>query len=178
MILMGWKLFTDLVFADFLVTYTRYVSKVIFQCVILWFLDSHPLNWAISPKLFPWFVSDVTPADFADLFASILSPSFPNASPVLAIPENRFHLEAMVNRWKSYLASGVFALSVPEDTQLGAKHVMAGFWTEPWPYWDMKDRASELFRWLTDSQLVIFKVSSSSYFCGPVIYNSDGALTG
>jgi hypothetical protein len=32
---MGWKLFTDLVFADFLVTYTRYVSKVIFQCVIL-----------------------------------------------------------------------------------------------------------------------------------------------
>jgi hypothetical protein len=65
----------------------------------------------------------------------------------------------MVTRWKLYLASGVFALSVPEMTQLGAKNAMADFWTEPWPYWDMKERAGELFQWLRGSQLVVFKVS-------------------
>jgi len=63
----------------------------------------------------------------------------------------------MVTRWKSYLASGVFELSVPEKTQLGAKNTIADFWTEPWPYWDMKERAGELFQWLRDSQLVVFK---------------------
>ena len=66
----------------------------------------------------------------------------------------------MVSRWKSYLTSGIFALSVPESTQLGTNNVMADFWTEPWPYWDMKERAGKLFDWLTGSQLVIFKVSS------------------
>jgi len=110
--------------------------------------------------LFPWFVSDVTPPDFADLFTSLLSPWFfsdvegnPSAS------ESGAHLYTMVTRWKLYLTSGVFSLSVPEKTQLGAKDVMADFWTEPWPYWDMKERAGQLFEWLAGSQLVIFKVS-------------------
>jgi hypothetical protein len=109
-------------------------------------------------------VSDVTPSDFADLFDSLLSPTFfLNTESDLFAPESQGHLVIMVNRWKLYLASGTFALSVPEDTQLGAKNVMADFWTEPWPYWDMKGRAGELFRWLSDSQLVIFKVSTESH---------------
>ncbi|KIM77429.1 hypothetical protein PILCRDRAFT_825394 [Piloderma croceum F 1598] len=138
----------DLVFADFLVTYTHYVSKVVFH-----------------PKLFPWFVSDVTPSDFTDLFDSLLSPTFfPNTESDLFAPESQGHLATMVNRWKLYLASGTFALSVPENTQLGAKNVMADFWTEPWPYWDMKGRAGELFRWLSSSQLVIFKWPVSTSF--------------
>lgn len=35
---------------------------------------------------------------------------------------------------------------------------MVKFWTEPWPYWNMKERASQLWSWLHDSDLVIFKV--------------------
>jgi hypothetical protein len=135
----GFELFTDLVFADFLVTYTPYVSKVVFH-----------------PKLFPWFVSDVTPPDFAALFSSLLSPSFfsfADSTP----SSSQEHLKSMVTRWKSYLASGTFSLSVPEGTQLGATNAMADFWTEPWPYWDMKERAVNLHASLRTSGLVIFK---------------------
>lgn len=70
----------------------------------------------------------------------------------------------MVTRWKSYLASGAFSLSVPEDTQLGATDEMANFWTEPWPYWDMKERAGKLYESLRASELVIFKVGRISIF--------------
>ncbi|KAF9238349.1 hypothetical protein BU15DRAFT_88407 [Melanogaster broomeanus] len=96
-----------LVFADFLVTYTPYFSKVVFH-----------------PKLFPWFVSDDPPASH----------------------ESAAHLEQMVKRWQSYLEQGTFVL-------------MAKFWTGPWPYWNMKERASQLWEWLHVSDLVIFKVS-------------------
>lgn len=105
------------------------------------------------------FVSDVTPPDFADLFTCLLSPSFFSTSESdRSSPETRSNLEIMVNRWKSYLACGVFALSVPEETPLGANNVMADFWTEPWPYWDIKERSSELFESLREGGLVIFKV--------------------
>lgn len=62
-----------------------------------------------------------------------------------------------MTRWKSYIASGTFALSVPEETQLGETNLIAEFWTEPWPYWDMKERAGGLFELLSSSGLVIFK---------------------
>lgn len=59
------------------------------------------------------------------------------------------------------MASGIFELSVPEETPLGAKNPVADFWTEPWPYWDMKERAGPLFDILSGSGLVIFKVRFS-----------------
>jgi len=136
----GFELFTDLVFADFLITYTHYVSKVVFH-----------------PKLFPWFVSDVTSSDFTALFSSLLSPLFFKTELDPSLKESHSHLATMVTRWKSYLDSGIFTLSVPEKTPLGENNIMANFWTEPWPYWDMKVRARELFDWLSGSQLVIFK---------------------
>ncbi|KZP30085.1 DUF89 domain-containing protein [Athelia psychrophila] len=140
----GFELFTDLVFADFLVTYTPYVSKVVFH-----------------PKLFPWFVSDVTPPDFADIFDCLLSPSFfPNTAgndSVSSDTAERINLKKVVTRWKAYLESGVFELSVPQGTQLGAKNPMADFWTDPWPYWDMRTRSGKLFEYLSGSSLVIFK---------------------
>ncbi|KAF7980392.1 hypothetical protein HWV62_38190 [Athelia sp. TMB] len=134
----GFELFTDLVFADFLVTYTSYVSKVVFH-----------------PKLFPWFVSDVTPPDFVDLFKCLLSPTF---FPSAGSEDEQQNLHRMVTRWKGYLSSGVFELSVPEGTPLGAKNPVADFWTEPWPYWNMKERARPLFETLSESGLVVFKV--------------------
>ncbi|KAI0759122.1 DUF89 domain-containing protein [Fomes fomentarius] len=143
----GFELFTDFVFADFLVTYTPYVSKVVFH-----------------PKLIPWFVSDVTPSDFKSTTASLLSPSFfPQESTSEGTPaesstaESRVHLHAMVKRWESYIQSGVFCLSVPIDYPLGASDVKANFWTSPYPYWNLKDLAPELFANLAQSSLVIFK---------------------
>lgn len=72
----------------------------------------------------------------------------------------------MVTRWQTYIDQGVFSLSVPMDTPLGGdrcgKTIRAEFWTTPWPYWQMKDRAHELFRSLLDSDLVIFKVGENS----------------
>ena len=74
----------------------------------------------------------------------------------------------MVTRWKTYIDQGVFSLSVPMDTALGGDRggmtVKAEFWTTPWPFWQMKDRAHELFRSLTASDLVIFKVGDNINF--------------
>ncbi|KZT69424.1 DUF89 domain-containing protein [Daedalea quercina L-15889] len=158
----GFELFTDFVFADFLVTYTPYVSKVVFH-----------------PKMIPWFVSDVTPPDFKATISSLLSPTFfPEsksdeqisslAGSALAqdptivsapkeLPQSRQHLKEMVTRWAGYLESGVFALSVSPETPLGASNSNANFWTSPYPYWNMNDLAPEVFGSLKDSGLVIFK---------------------
>jgi len=69
----------------------------------------------------------------------------------------------MVTRWKKYVDDGTFALSVPLEIPLGGGANEGGqvaeFWTTPWPYWDMKIRAGELWEALRSSGLVIFKVS-------------------
>lgn len=83
-----------------------------------------------SPKLIPWFVSDVTPPDFATTAPSLHSESFfpePKAdtttqdAAAAALPnaDAHQHLKTMVARWQSYLDSGVFSLSVPVETKLG-----------------------------------------------------------
>jgi len=148
----GFELFTDFVFADFIVTYTPYVSKVVFH-----------------PKLIPWFVSDVTPADFSSTVPSLLSDTFfpspsaelgaqPESAPIPpSRPEEYEYLQNMVQRWQSYIDSGVFALSVPTNTPLGGSNVKADFWTSPYPYWDMKERAPEVWETLKNSGLVVFK---------------------
>lgn len=92
-----------------------------------------------SPKLLPWFVSDVTPPDFKSAISSLLSPAFfPSESEAQTtaheqsegaiptpseLPESRVHLKEMVTRWAGYLENGVFALSVPIDTPLGASEI-------------------------------------------------------
>ncbi|KAG9311050.1 DUF89 domain-containing protein [Chiua virens] len=138
----GFELFTDLVFADFLVTYTPYFSKVVFH-----------------PKLFPWFVSDVTPTDFESTFTSLLSPMF-FPPPLFPRGDSVAHLEQMVTRWKSYIEQGIFVLSTDIKEVKNQKiegQALVKFWTEPWPYWNMNERASLLWQWLHESDLVIFK---------------------
>lgn len=114
------QLFTDFVFADFLVTYTPYVSKVVFQYVRPPLRMRYGTHAGPSPKLIPWFVSDVTPPDFKSAISSLLSPTFfPESEPEPSAVSARAHLKDMVTRWSSYIDSGVFALSVPLDTPLG-----------------------------------------------------------
>ncbi|KAF9480662.1 DUF89 domain-containing protein [Pholiota conissans] len=140
----GFELFTDLVFADFLVTYTPYVSKVTFH-----------------PKLIPWFVSDVTPPDFKDTFNVLADASFfPKDDGDDAQTQTQLeHLNRMVSRWKIYLEQGVFTLSVPVDSPLGGNGTNrdADFWTTAKPYWNMKTEAPETHALLTESDLVVFK---------------------
>ncbi|KAI0063016.1 DUF89 domain-containing protein [Artomyces pyxidatus] len=135
----GFELFTDFVFADFLVTYTPYVSRVVFH-----------------PKSIPWFVSDVTPPDFASTPSSLLSPTF-FPSPSSTPSPSQAHLHQMVTRWQGYLTDGTFALSVPLDTPLGAPRDDLDFWTSPWPYWDLREHAPVLWENLKESGLVVFK---------------------
>ncbi|KIL65759.1 hypothetical protein M378DRAFT_161764 [Amanita muscaria Koide BX008] len=140
----GFELLTDLVFADFLVTFTPFVGKVVFH-----------------PKLIPWFVSDVTPPDFVATLASLKdAPAFfaINAPSSAASFE---HLGAMVARWQKYLDEGVFSLSVPLDTPLGTGNTPQtandAYWTSPLPYWEMQSDAPALHGDLKSSELVIFK---------------------
>jgi len=122
--------FRDLIFADFLVTHTPYISKVVFH-----------------PKSIPWFVSDVTPPDFAALLDVASLPRGP-------APE---HLERAITRWNAYIADGTFALSVSRDAPIGAPDGRVDFWTSPWPYWDLRVRAPNVWEALSESGLVIFK---------------------
>lgn len=117
-----------------------------------------------SPKLIPWFVSDVTPTDFRLAISSLLQPSFFNTDGVsddnMLVKDD--HLKQMVTRWNTYIDEGVFSLSVPMDTLLGedtsGTAALAEFWTSPWPYWHMQSHAPLLFQSLAESDLVIFKV--------------------
>ena len=114
----------------------------------------------LSPKLIPWFVSDVTPPDFRDAFSVLVDPSF-FPEDVTTVAESGFvNLKEMVSRWTLYLERGVFSLSVPVDTPLGGSEASkdANFWTSSKPYWNMETEAPGAFKTLRKSGLVIFKV--------------------
>lgn len=121
-------------------------------------------NLRCSPKLIPWFVSDVTPADFKETLASLLDAAFFPTSVDAGHGASFEHLNHMVLRWKNYVNQGVFKLSVPAETPLGGggteDTARADFWTAPWPYWNMESLAPEVFQVLKLSDLVIFKVCS------------------
>lgn len=124
--------------------------------------DQHTEH-SYSPKLIPWFVSDVTPPDFKYTVPSLLSESFFTQAESITPDSARDHvaLQTMVNRWQSYLESGAFSLSVPPETPLGGNaqvNEQIQFWTGPWPYWELQVKAPALFEHLKSSQLVIFKV--------------------
>ena len=147
-------------------TYTPYVCKVVFQYVPSSKLLAKANSWylsffkKISPKLIPWFVSDVTPVDFKDTFKVLRDPTFFPLEIGSEIEHK--HLDYMISRWNSYLEKGIFSLSVPNETPLGGGTLntkVAEFWTTGRPYWDMETEAPELYTSLKGSGLVIFKAS-------------------
>ena len=118
------------------------------------------ISLCLSPKLIPWFVSDVTPVDFKDTFKVLRDPTFFPAGDSCEIEHK--HFDYMVSRWNSYLEKGIFSLSVPLETPLGGGTLnarVAEYWTTGRPFWDMETEAPELFASLKGSGLVIFKVS-------------------
>jgi len=139
-----------------LVTYTSFVTKVYFH-----------------PKLIPWFVSDVTPNDFKETLTSLLKPSFFSSFSDVSRLQGWGHLEKLATRWKAYVDSGVFNLSVPLDTPLGGNASSAEFWHSPFPFWNMEVIAPEVFTMLKHSDLVIFKV----WFFMYRIYELESRLT-
>jgi hypothetical protein len=102
-------------------------------------------------------VSDVTPPDF-ERFFSLLNPEFFEKADPEDDPDGWEHLSVMVKRWQEYVEQGVFKLSVPDESLLGENtRGKADFWTSPYPYWDMKNLAPQLYEHLRSSDLVIFK---------------------
>ncbi|KZT54716.1 DUF89-domain-containing protein, partial [Calocera cornea HHB12733] len=141
----GFELFTDLVLADFLVTYTPFFSEAVFH-----------------PKTLPWFVSDVLPADFHSLLAALTTTGYfdPPLTPLQAS-----YLASLAARWRGYVTSGVFRLSIPEGKAEGERmgevveEAGADWWTGPGVYGLMEEsedgqRALEA---LEGSGLVVFK---------------------
>ncbi|KAJ1300582.1 hypothetical protein OPQ81_002236 [Rhizoctonia solani] len=127
----GFELFTDLVFADFLITFTPYASSAVFH-----------------PKPIPWFVSDVTPRDWDAIFHALKDPSFfTTLDPSMT---HRESLKRMVKRWETYVQTGVFTLG-PEEAY--------AFWVAPGGFWEMAPgRDGEVVgKLLNGSGLVIFK---------------------
>ncbi|CAE6351379.1 unnamed protein product [Rhizoctonia solani] len=132
----GFELFTDLVFADFLITYTPYANRAVFH-----------------PKPIPWFVSDVTPRDWNAIFHALKDPEFfTTLDPSMAHSES---LKRMVERWEEYVRAGVFTLG-PEETY--------PFWVAPGGYWEITPgRDGEVVGKVLDgSGLVVFKASPSN----------------
>jgi len=130
----------------------------------------------ISPKLLPWFVSDVLPTDFRLLLSPFTLPST-NVSEATSSSWTSFFsassnstqeesgaLEKLLARWRYYLADGTFMLSVPFDSPLGAPKARdteqslkdAAFWTTGSSYWCLPEQEG-LMKHLLDSGLVIFK---------------------
>ncbi|CEL58568.1 UPF0364 protein [Rhizoctonia solani AG-1 IB] len=127
----GFELFSDLVFADFLVTFTPYANKAVFH-----------------PKPIPWFVSDVTPRDWDAIFHALKTPGFfRTLDQSMARPEA---LNKMVSRWEGYAQAGIFVLA-PKETH--------SFWVSPGGYWEIAPgRDGEVVGEVLDgSGLVIFK---------------------
>ncbi|EJD46326.1 DUF89 domain-containing protein [Auricularia subglabra TFB-10046 SS5] len=119
----GFELFTDLIFADFLLTYTPFVSKVVFH-----------------PKSIPWFVSDVTPADFAwtlDMLSASPAAFFSGAE-----AHANEHLAPLVARWNKHAEDGRFELRMDD------------WWTHFAAYHHTPARLREA---LGQSGLVVFK---------------------
>ncbi|KII94461.1 hypothetical protein PLICRDRAFT_172110 [Plicaturopsis crispa FD-325 SS-3] len=92
----GIELSTELVLADFLVTYTPYMARVVFH-----------------PTLTPWLVSDVTPPNPRAIFEELSDPVLfladdaTDGTECAGKPASNEHLQKMVAHWTRYLADTI-----------------------------------------------------------------------
>lgn len=131
----GFEFYTDLIVADYLLN-KQLAAKVRFHA-----------------KVAPWFVSDVTPADFHHTFEFLAN-------------HNSRYLSEQGRRWKQYVAEGLFELATVNY-----------FWCSPYEYYKyvmyiiklmimnsvfivifrMREIDPELYKYLAEARLVIFK---------------------
>jgi uncharacterized protein with ATP-grasp and redox domains len=132
----GFELYVDLILAGYLIE-TGLATEVVFH-----------------PKDMPWFVSDVLPADFANLLQYLKEPeaffapkgdaedSKEASTPLTS--EQADDLKALFNSWGTLHADGKLILRPNQ------------FWTKGGSYWRLPAER-ELYEDLKSSELVIFK---------------------
>ncbi|OJJ68668.1 hypothetical protein ASPBRDRAFT_33255 [Aspergillus brasiliensis CBS 101740] len=130
----GFELFVDLILAGYL------LSADLATTVVL------------HPKQIPWFVSDVTPPDFAALIDALSDPqgfyTAPDDSGKTFDPLSEkevSEVKFLFDHWSHLHQEG--KLIIRPHT----------FWTTPGSYWRMPYVAPELFNDLKESELVLFK---------------------
>ncbi|KAI9837499.1 MAG: hypothetical protein M1819_007148 [Sarea resinae] len=134
----GFELFVDLILAGYL------LSSNLATAVVL------------HPKSVPWFVSDVLPADFAELLNALADPqafyTTPSADeqhagkklePLSATEAD--NLSFLFQRWSQFHREGQLIIRPHR------------FWTEAGSYWRLPKTAPRLYEELKESELVIFK---------------------
>ena len=88
-------------------------------------------------KAFPWFVSDVTPKDIISTLSDLENPDCFTGQQTL---------KPLCNMIRGHFASGAFSVAP-----------VSSFWTTFYPFEDLSESASSLYRALEQSELVIFK---------------------
>ncbi len=134
----GFELFVDLVLAGYLLTSGLATTVV------------------LHPKVIPWFVSDVVPADFSTLLNALADPQpfYTSLSdddkqagrthePLSDIEAD--NIQFLFDEWSNFHAGGKLVLR-PNT-----------FWTEGGSYWRLPGTSPDLFEDLKESELAIFK---------------------
>jgi uncharacterized protein with ATP-grasp and redox domains len=122
----GFELFVDLVLAGYLLE------------------EGLATEVVLHPKSMPWFVSDVLPADFADLLKALQDPVNYFTDSKLS-EEQIADLKFLHENWRGFHQQGKIRLR--EDR----------FWTLPGSYWRLPTLAPELWEEFRQSECVVFK---------------------
>jgi hypothetical protein len=93
----------------------------------------------LHAKRIPWFVSDVTEADFAWTLETL------GESEIFTALEHGQPLKEMIQRWRSHWSSGRWLLEADP------------FWTTPYAFWHLPTQAQPLWSALRQSSLCIYK---------------------
>lgn len=126
----GFELYVDFVFADYLVR-AGFASEVVFHA-----------------KRIPWFVSDVMPFDFQWTLDQLHRPTSDNTNffnPTDPIEQQA--LQALGQKWQSYVNNGTWKVTSHE------------FWTSCYAFYHLPTHptAHDLFQDMRQSDLWIFK---------------------